>query len=400
MLLKKPVAAAAVGSLIFAGLTACGYPPPAGVPAALAIVVGNHENAPAAVQAPSVSTALDWAIDGQTSVTILEDDGAPSVTATANLRSQARNATARSIEKNTYRQQLDAALAAAAPQVAETDPLDALDLAGRAVASARVRRIVVRDSGLQTTGALRFQDRGMLQANAGDIADLLQAKGLLPHVAGDTIVLSGIGDTVAPQPRLTIQDRAALLNDWITILTRAGAHVQADPAPVTGAAPTGSPAVTVVPVTPVIITIKLPTCADPVRVTVLPASALFVQDEATLINPSTAARTLAPLARNVRTYGGIIDLLGTTARVGDRAGQVRLSRARAAAIRDLLVHILHVPASRVSPVKGVGSYWPGYLIDHDAAGHLLPAPAVRNRSVIVTVRRPAATIPTHPCGGI
>jgi outer membrane protein OmpA-like peptidoglycan-associated protein len=74
-------------------------------------------------------------------------------------------------------------------------------------------------------------------------------------------------------------------------------------------------------------------------------------------------------------------LTGTTADVGDKAGQVRLSEQRAQAVAALLAG-LGVPAGRLT-VTGRGSDFPGYVVDHDGSGNLLPAAAALNRKVMI-----------------
>jgi outer membrane protein OmpA-like peptidoglycan-associated protein len=60
---------------------------------------------------------------------------------------------------------------------------------------------------------------------------------------------------------------------------------------------------------------------------------------------------------------------------------VRLSEQRAQAVAALLAG-LGVPADRLT-VVGRGSDFPGYVVDHDGSGHLLPAAAALNRKVMI-----------------
>ena len=82
-------------------------------------------------------------------------------------------------------------------------------------------------------------------------------------------------------------------------------------------------------------------------------------------------------------------LTGTTARVGAPDGQIDLSERPAQAVLEELVD-LGVPASALTAV-GLGSEFPGYVPDHDAAGTLLPGPAAANRKVVVDPAEGALT---------
>jgi outer membrane protein OmpA-like peptidoglycan-associated protein len=228
----------------------------------------------------------------------------------------------------------------------------------------------------------------MLDAQPDDMANQLEQLRQLPIARGVDVVLRGIGDTRQPQQALTEAEARNLLAIWAAILSRAGARVTVDPTPRRGDAPANAPPVTVVPVHPVLVVIDPPNAtrtqtgdpppraADP-----LPAAAFFRPDTAQLLDEAAAAKAVRPIADAALKSGTLVELTGTTARVGDAAGQRMLSQARAQRLADLL-HRLGVPANRIK-ADGVGSYWPGYHIDHDAAGHLIPAAATLNRTVQV-----------------
>jgi hypothetical protein len=94
------------------------------------------------------------------------------------------------------------------------DLLAAIDLAARSVTDAAgPKTIVVIDSGLQTTGALRFQDQdgALLNANPDEVVDLLRRIQQLPNLTGMQVVSNGLGDTAAPQQPLPAPARAVLV---------------------------------------------------------------------------------------------------------------------------------------------------------------------------------------------
>lgn len=357
-------------------VTGCGNPP---TRPSVAMVVGDHANAPVC---PANQAVVQQAVQDQAAVTIVENDGAPYTVATADLTSAANNPDSRTAEITRLRGQLSAVTSAAAPRAGEDDLLDAITLAARYLTRPQ-RLLLICDDGLQTTGALQFQQPGMLDAQPDELAGQLADIHALPDLQHVQVVLAGIGDVAGPQPALSTAERRNLVAVWVAILTKAGATVRVDPTPTSGPAPVGAPPVTVVPVLPVVIHVGAQGGGSS-QPNPLPAAAFFLPDSDQLIDPAEAVETLRPLAESAIREHKLIGLIGTTARVGDRDGQIALSRQRAQAIANLLTGPLGVPASQVS-AQGIGSYWPGYVADHDAAGRLLPAAAAQNRTVQVSL---------------
>src|SRR4051812_37997600 len=95
----------------------------------------------------------------------------------------------------------------------------------------------------------------MLDAAPGDISALLARLHALPDLRGISVVLVGIGDVASPQKSLSQPERSNLVAIWESVLRRAGARVSVSSTPRQGAAPTGVPAVSVVAVSPVVLTL-------------------------------------------------------------------------------------------------------------------------------------------------
>jgi outer membrane protein OmpA-like peptidoglycan-associated protein len=110
----------------------------------------------------------------------------------------------------------------------------------------------------------------------------------------------------------------------------------------------------------------------------------FEDNSAELRDESSARSTLKQLATDIKTGNHRILLVGTTATAGTAAGRLELSLSRAEAVKRLLVQ-LGVPAKHIA-TKGVGTRHPEHVDDLDAKGNLVPALAVRNRAVFVTVQ--------------
>jgi outer membrane protein OmpA-like peptidoglycan-associated protein len=116
----------------------------------------------------------------------------------------------------------------------------------------------------------------------------------------------------------------------------------------------------------------------------------FRPDSAVFVDPAAASQTVAPVAEQMVDGQLRASITGMTADVGDLTGQQLLSRQRAQAVADLLIS-LGVPADRMT-VAGMGSQFPGYVEDHDADGHLLPAAAAANRKVVLELGGASADV--------
>ncbi len=368
----RSAAAAVLGMLLLLPfLAACGGGDSA--PGALALVVGAHSNAIPPSMVATVRDEVASAIDDKSSATVIVADGAPKAIETMSLA-----ASSNAYAPNSRAGLLDAvghSVESARATSPEVDLLGAIDLAARSVADATgPRTIVVIDPGLQTTGALHFQD-GLLAAQPDDVVNQLRATRQLPDLHGVRVVFVGLGDVTAPQQPLPQPDQSMLDDLWPAIVSQAGGSASVVQAPLPARpTPAGLPPVTPVPIDP-------PPSIGSGPLPPLPDSAIgFLPDQATFRDPATARDVLGEYAQAITARHRGVTLVGTTADVGPDAGQVALARQRAAAVRDVLVQ-LGVPADDLA-TTGVGSHFAGFQPDHDPDGSLDPALAARNRLVI------------------
>ncbi|MGY2001731.1 OmpA family protein [Blastococcus sp. SYSU DS1024] len=346
---------------LLAGTAACtsGDPEPSG---GLAIVVGARSNSAGPVLGGAAADAREAALASQAHLSIVVADGAPfHLDGSGALLARDDNAVVQGQDRDRNRALIDQMLAEAQAQTPETDLLAALDLAARALGTGAGRRtLVVVDSGLSTTGALDFAAQpDLLDADAGTLAAQLGDAGALPDLGGIDVVFSGLGDVAAPQQALPRSQRENLVALWTAIAEAAGsADVGIDETPLSGQPAGNLPAVT--PVVPG----SGPVCA--VETVVLDeGDVAFVADTAAFRDEAAAVATLRPIAERTLAAGLSAALAGTTADVGDAAGQVDLSRRRAQAVADALA-ALGVPADRLT-VIGLGSDFAGYDPDDLAA---------------------------------
>lgn len=364
-----------VGLLLLAGCSA-GAGAGSSPPGALAVVVGAHANMVAPTVTEAVREEIVAAAELGSDATVVVVDGAPTVTARVSLATENNNPLYQQARINQFVSVVEQARA----DTPEVDLLAALSLAARSVADAAgPKTIVVIDSGLQTAGALRFQDQGgaLLEADPSVVVDRLRSGQQLPDLTGIRVVFAGLGDTAPPQEPLPLPARRSLVDLWTAIIEAAGGTVQVNQAPLPGSRSLrGVPPVTPVPVETE--SISLP------ATTVLEDSTVgFIADQARFRNPDKARAVLAPYAEAIEE-GKRALLIGTTSSAGTPQGRRTLSLQRANAVKALLVE-LGAPAARIE-TRGLGSDFPGYVPDRDAQGNLVPARAVQNRQVIIKLR--------------
>jgi outer membrane protein OmpA-like peptidoglycan-associated protein len=360
-----------LGLLLCAG---CGGTKATAAPGALAMIVGAHSNMVAPSLLDAVKTEIDAASELGSSATVIVDDGSPTVSAPVVLKTGNDNPLYLQDQVNQLKKQIDKTRA----KNPEVDLLAAINLAVRSVSDAvGPKTIVVIDSGLQTTGALRFQDQGgaLLNANPDEVVDQLRRTQQLPNLAGMRVVFTGLGDTAAPQQPLPGSARTVLVAIWTKIVESGGGEADIKQAPLPSTQTLkGLPPVTVVPISAQSIGPLPP-------VTVLRDSTVgFVPGQAVFRAPDQARAVLADYAKAI-INGKRALLTGTTASDGTAEYRLHLSEKRAIAVRDLLVS-LGAPADRIS-TRGVGSNFPGFVPDRDPKGNLSPILAAQNRQVII-----------------
>ncbi len=364
-----------VSSALMLGLLlpiGCADDPANNAPGAFAVIVGAHSNMVAPSLLDTVRTEIDTAARLGSPATVIVSDGSPTVSTSRSLKA------ANPLYQQDQVNQLTSLVDKTRADDPEVDLLAAISLAARSVPEAAgPKTIVVIDSGLQTTGVLRFQDQdgALLNANPDEVVDLLRRTQQLPNLTGMRVVFTGLGDTAAPQQPLPAPARAVLVTLWTKIVESAGGQAEIKQAPLPSAQiRNGLPPVSIVPVAAQSIG-PLPTG------TVLRDGTVgFVPGQAVFREPDQARAVLADYAQAIKN-GRHALLTGTTASDGTAEYRLQLSHTRANAVRDLLVS-LGAPADRIS-TRGLGSDFPGYVPDRDPQGNLDPIPAARNRQVII-----------------
>jgi outer membrane protein OmpA-like peptidoglycan-associated protein len=364
------------------GITAA---PRCGRPESMLLVVGAHRNAPVpALSSPLLLCQVTAAIRAGKPVRIVVASGQPHLI-TPRLASVTGGTIAQQDSPRAQQdvRRLRSALAAARPDSPGVDDLAALSIAADEARSAGEphAELVLIDSGLDDRGALDFTVPGMVAAEPTEVVQQLKASGNVPDLRGFAVLLVGIGYTAAPQAPLPAKWRSNVTQIWTAVMTSAGAKVVVIPQPTQGpSVPTAEP-VRDIPVPPTQqvrprsqTTITF-TAESPVR---------FLPDSIAFADPAAAVQALTPIAKWLAADPSRRAALeGTTADVGPRSGQVELSRLRAGRVRDELIDLGASPTQITT--AGVGSDFPQFIPDRNAAGDLLAGPAALNRSVRITL---------------
>jgi flagellar motor protein MotB len=346
----------------------------------LAIVVGAHANAPTGPLTGKGAWARDVAAAQGSDFQLVVGDGAPYVAADEALTVDAADEAARQAQREANRETIDAAVEEATARTPESDLLAALTLAAQHPVSAPGLRVVlVRDSGLSTTGVLDFRQPGLLDADPEEVADSLADVGQLPALSGVQVVFQGVGETLPSQPDLDPVRKVQLEAIWDAVLRRAGAVDVVFESPTDQRPPSGE----LPPVSPVELSAPL-RCEDGV-LTVSGGGMAYRPATSELLDPQAAEDLLRPVAERITSEGLIAEVFGHYAAVGEENRRRELTEERAQAVANVLID-LGVPVSQLR-VQGFGSDFPGYVPDRDPAGRLVPATAALNRTVVLEFSR-------------
>jgi outer membrane protein OmpA-like peptidoglycan-associated protein len=383
-LARAGLAVAAVVALA-AGLTACASATASGQSCDqshkrnMGVVAGSTANAPTTALAASAIAQLKAVGESNGSVTVVVPSGTPQVMGTTLIGSTAQDAIVCKSDQRNKLAQITSyinALKAASPQV---DFLASIDRAAGNLGT-QPMGLLVAGSGLQTTDPLNFATSGVLYADPAQVVGDLQSRGLLPtDLKGVTVYWSGMGDVAGSQAPLTIPARSNLVAIWTAIIKAAGGTLSLLPEPSSGAAVSGLPAVTAVPVEAV------QTKTDWTHPIVIRNSdLLFTKDTATFSDPAKASAVLAQLVPSIEQNGQAVTITGTASKdqATNNTADTALSVRRADAVKATLVG-LGVPNSLLT-TAGVGYEWCGWKNETDASGAYSDALAEQNRSVILT----------------
>ncbi len=364
------------------GLTACtdanNEAAACDTPQAVTFVVGAHANTPAPVLQPQAECVARNVMNAGGQVLVVSAEGIP-VSVDVPLEPLSGTDTERNDVMDNNVVMINAVISSITPTSPQLDTLEAIAVAADLSRAHSVPHalIWVLDSGLSSTGVLDFAHTpGLLGAAPSEITAQLAQASELPNLDGMSVTLS-LGYTTGPQPDLGDANRTRLYDIYTDVLTASGANVTLAPFPVHGAAvSTDQPVdITDIPApTPKKIT-------EPVDVafTEQNSQVRFVANTAEYLYKDAAISDLTPVAQYLKADGSRhAAMVATTARVGDKDGQITLSNKRCQTVTNTLVDLGAAP-EQIS-CEGLGSYSTYYQPDDNN-----PAAKAANRAIHVTL---------------
>ena len=204
-------------------------------------------------------------------------------------------------------------------------------------------------SGVTTSGGFDLRKVGWAEPPASAAAALKQ-RGLLPDLAGWTVIFSGLGETAGRQPALPLPQQTTLASYWLAICHAAGAaacRVDDSPRPVRS-----SHSAVPVPIVPVP-AVQSITGPHGQRQSIVPADLLFAFGSAALL--PGANQYLAPIAARASAGSYSVSITGQASPDGGTASyNLRLSALRAQAVQRRLI-TLGLATHQIIQVKGIGT---------------------------------------------
>lgn len=361
---------------------------------ALSILVANS----AARESPNTNNEairkqIIETIESQGYINIVNVDGAPAIVYEKSFELDARYANASSsklhsdavVAANSVMEKLQTVQA----DSPENDLLKAISVSSNALSEYQDYRknMIIIDSGLSTAGELNFQNN-LINAEPEIISKLLEERSSIPNLAG--INVSWYSLSVESPQKLSNKQAEQITNIWQAIVESGGGSWDSKTHVINSTPHTSK----VISMLPFVSVVELPNEA-PIRFDkevvntksdLLFTSATFIDEEqiafhpdsSSYLYPEKALQTLEPVSDYLIQHSDITLLLaGTIAGDTNSPSGIRLSLARASAVRDSLVE-LGVSASQLI-VRGLGCTdpWHIYGVGYNSSA------SIQNRKVVL-----------------
>ena len=382
-------------------------------PVATVIVIGSHSNFPYQDSLSSLTGSIYESCYTYGTVTIVVADGEPYLAddytvkkPKANVDNSKRKMLA---EENTAA--IVKKIFSCTAKTPELDTLSALALAADKLnaSDCSVKKIILDDSGLSTTGLLNFASSQLIEENPESIVEQLVDRKSLPNLSGVNVEVIGLGQTSGEQTALTPALKAQLTEIWQAILSSSGATVTINTTPLKAATESEQslPAVSTITVIKDSLTLTVPTYVEetsveettpteetpvtPIETPVTPfieevvrfdeTSVKFKSNTAELADKDKATAALKPIGEILKNNPDLtVYLAGMTASTGGDGKQLSLERAKT--VKSLLLD-MGAKEKQVSCV-GLGRTENFLRVnDLDSDGNLVENKAKLNRAVFL-----------------
>lgn len=383
-------------------------------PVATVLIVGAHSNFPYQGSLSNLTDSIYESCYTYGTVTIVVADGEPYVAADYTVKKPKANV------DNSKRKMLAEENTAAivkkifscTAKTPELDTLSALALAADKLnaSDCSVKKVILDDSGLSTTGLLNFASSQLLiEEDAESIVEQLVDRKSLPNLSGVNVEVIGLGQTSGDQTALTTTLKAQLTAIWQAILSSSGATVTINTTPLkaTTESEQSLPAVSTITVIKDSLTLTVPTYVEetsveettpteetpvtPIETPVTPfieevvrfdeTSVKFKSNTAELADKDKATAALKPIGEILKNNPDLtVYLAGMTASTGGDGKQLSLERAKT--VKSLLLD-MGAKEKQVSCV-GLGRTENFLRVnDLDSDGNLVENKAKLNRAVFL-----------------
>lgn len=352
----------------------------------LAVVYGSRSNEPniPITTAPTVKNAIFKTCYAYGKVSFVRCDGIPKVvyqTAVPDPEIKGLSESKKKSIANGYTDQLLEELAKIYSLEPEADTLQAIQYGAMTLcdSTADEKVLLIIDNGLSTKGYLDFT-ANLLYADTEEILTALNEAEAIPDLKGVHVLWMYLGQTVAPQEELSEAQKHKLEEIWTAILKAGGAEcVDFATDVASDMSENTMPPVSTVDVEERRINV---TATEPMDTVVLDNTSIqFLGDKAEFVNEEVAINAISEYAKillqqpNRQVY-----IIGTTAG-GDREFCKKLSEARAAAVKSVLI------SCGVSEEQliclGLGCSDPWHISDVDENGRQVEEYASKNRKVLL-----------------
>ena len=348
------------------------------------IVLGTHMNAdPIDINNNKlIDQTLDKLCRTGGKLSVIISDGSPYLSSSYEIKPPEKGVSEKVVERHVTnnKSSLKQAIIKSNPyaKTEETDPIEALKLAGRILESSekgRDKELLFVHTGIATAGMLKDN----LTANAKDIVQYLKDQKVNLSFDGVNAVLTHLGEVAGKQDELSDSQLGNVEEIYKTILEDNGAKVNINRS---------------VEVSPEEEDIQLPhvsavkfpkpQVADLTKneKAVLNENELtFYANKAELIDEASALSLISPYADQIKNNNLNVVVLGLTAKVGSRESSIDLSKKRAEAVARLLEKE-GVDNSLITSIGG-GFDTSFHIKDTDDDGKLILSEATKNRRVIL-----------------
>lgn len=382
-------------------------------PVATVIVIGSHSNFPYQGSLSSLTDSIYDSCYTYGTVTIIVADGEPYLAADYTVKKPKANVdkSKRKMLAEENAATIIKKLYTFTAQTPEVDTLSALTIASDKLnaSDCSVKKVILDDSGLSTTGLLNFASSQVIDEDPESIVKQLEDRKAIPNLGGVDVEVIGLGQTSGEQTALTTTLKAQLTAIWQAILSSSGATVTINTTPLkaTTESEQSLPAVSTITVIKDSLTLTVPTYVEetsveettpteetpvtPIETPVTPfieevvrfdeTSVKFKSNTAELADKDKATAALKPIGEILKNNPDLtVYLAGMTASTGGDGKQLSLERAKT--VKSLLLD-MGAKEKQVSCV-GLGRTENFLRVnDLDSDGNLVENKAKLNRAVFL-----------------